>query len=144
MEFESNYLTDDHEGIIDRETWDAVQAILRARRDEIESGIKYHGGRTHYLYGKVFCGCCDSPMTRRTLTAYDGKKYKAWVCRDRHLGRRGNGCKGRIIRESDLQAAINKELGYDRFESERFLQDVSRVTVNEDNVSVELAVAKGA
>ena len=64
--FESTLLKDDHEGIIPREAWDAVQEKLRARREDIEQGIKYHGGRTHFLYGKVFCGCCGSPMKMHT------------------------------------------------------------------------------
>lgn len=50
-------------------------------------------------------------MTRRTMANYDGSKYKAWVCRDRHLGRHGNGCKMRIIREEQLLSDINAELG---------------------------------
>lgn len=109
--FESKYLKDDHEPIICRTDWNAVQAKLRARREDFENGIKYHGGRTHFLYGKVFCGCCGSPMTRRTMTGYDGVKYKAWECRDRHLGRKGNGCRMRTIRETELLEQVAEELG---------------------------------
>ena len=57
-----------------------------------------------FLYGKTFCGSCGAPMTRRTLTGYRGEKYKAWECREHHLGRAGNGCKGRNIRETELMA----------------------------------------
>lgn len=121
--FESTLLKDDHEGIIPREAWDAVQAKLQARRADIEHGIKYHGGRTHFLYGKVFCGCCGSPMTRRTMANYDRSKYKAWICRDRHLGRHGNGCKMRIIREEQLLDSIKKELGCEITEENAVLLD---------------------
>lgn len=109
--FESKYLKDDHKAIICRTDWNAVQDKLRARREDFENGVKYHGGRTHFLYGKVFCGCCGSPMTRRTMTGYDGVKYKAWECRDRHLGRKGNGCRMRTIRETELLEQVAEELG---------------------------------
>lgn len=84
VEFESSYLMDDHEGIIDRETWDAVQARLKQRREELDQGEKgYHGGRTHFLYGKVFCGDCGTLMTRRTLRCSSKPDikatYKAWT-----------------------------------------------------------------
>ena len=50
-------------------------------------------------------------MTRRTMTGYDGVKYKAWECRDRHLGRKGNGCRMRTIRETELLEQVAEELG---------------------------------
>lgn len=142
VEFESNYLEDDHEAIIDRDTWIWAQGLMRTRREELDSGsLKYHGGRTHFLYGKVFCAGCGAPMTRRTLRCSSKSKehYKAWECKEHHKGRQGNGCRMRTIREDDLLAAIADQMGYPEdgeFPVEWFLKEVDRVEVGEDSVKV--------
>lgn len=142
VHFESNYLTGDHEGIISREEWNAVQLLLNARRKDINNGIRYHGGKTHFLYGKVFCEDCGSPMTRRTLTGYGGGKYKAWVCRDRHLGRKGNGCKMRTIHEDELLAEIRRVIGTEATEDTADMID--RVDVGMEEIDVAAAQVKPA
>ena len=53
VDFESNYLVDDHEAIIERETWEAVQKMLKMRREELDSEtVCYHGRRTLSSMGK--------------------------------------------------------------------------------------------
>ena len=148
VEFESNYLTEDHEAIIDRDTWLWAQGLMRTRREELDSGkMKYHGGRTHFLYGKVFCSGCGSPMTRRTLrcSSKGTANYKAWECKEHHLGRKGNGCRMRTIREDELLAAISDQMGYpeDReFPVEWFLKEVARVEIGMEAVTVIRAKAE--
>jgi DNA invertase Pin-like site-specific DNA recombinase len=115
-DYEHYYLENDHEAIIDRATWNGVKEKLSRHRNDLERGIRYHGGRTHALYGKIFCGVCGEPMTRRTLHGYSKKgtppvTYKAWTCRGRHLGRKGNGCKNRTIRETEVLEQIQAQLG---------------------------------
>ena len=139
--YESKYLVDDHEAVIDRLTWESVQNRLRQRREDIDRGVKYHGGRTHFLYGKTFCGGCGALMPRRTLTGYRGEKYKAWECREHHLGRAGNGCKGRNIRETELMAAICAETGCEEADVERFLPEIERIEVWMGSVTVKRPVA---
>lgn len=88
---ESNYLWDDHEAIIDRETWDKAQEILEKRKELAKVGIHKTNREHHFLYGKVFCGECGAPFLRRTLKAAGGFKtqstYKAWNCRNRQKGK---------------------------------------------------------
>ena len=134
--FESNYLVDDHEAVVGRLTWDAVQKKLKKRREDIERGVRYHDGRTHFFFGKVFCGECGEPMTRRTLRGYGGDKYKAWTCRDRHKGRRGNGCMCRAIRETDLKAAICIQMDWEQVTEEKFEAEIERVMVTESGVVI--------
>ena len=141
QEYESYYLEGDHEAIVDAATWDAVQEKLEQNR-ELMDAVGHRGGQPHFLYGKVFCGECGAPMTRRTLTGYDGKKYKAWTCRERHKGRNGNGCTCRTVREADLLAAICEQMGYEHFLAERFQAEVERVLVNGDGVKVVRVVQK--
>lgn len=96
--FESKYLENDHEAIVSRSVWEAVQTKLDKNK-EIAEVVGHRGGLPHYLYGKVFCGACGAPMTRRTVTGPGGGKIKTWVCREK---RKGSGCKGRNVKEEEL------------------------------------------
>ena len=95
--FESNYLENDHEAIVSRDVWDAVQKKLEENK-KMEEVVGHRGGQPHFLYGKVFCEC-GAPMTRRTVNGPGGQRIKTWVCRDK---RKGTGCKGRNVKEEEL------------------------------------------
>ena len=58
----------------------------------------------------------------------------AWVCRDRHQGRRGNGCKLRTIHEDELLEEIGKAIGTDVTEETACM--VERVEVGMESVYV--------
>ena len=135
-QYESNYLTDDHEAIVDKSVWEAVQEKL-AKNREIEEAVGHRGGLPHFLYGKVFCGECGEPMKRWTYTCRNGDKYKVWACRERLKGKKGNGCKMRITREDKLIEEIREMLGWDVFDEERFSREVVRVDVYEDRLEYE-------
>jgi hypothetical protein len=112
QKYESWYLKDDHEAIVDRETFEAVQAVLAKRACDRQQGI-YRKGREHFLYGRIFCGYCGAPYTRRTFYGHEKEKricYKSWCCRERARGKAGNGCKNRIIREEKLLEMISENI----------------------------------
>ena len=98
VEFESNYLSGDHEAIVSKAVWDAVQAKLKKNKEFAEV-VGHRGGQPHFLYGKVFCGECGAPMTRRTVNGPGGGKIKIWVCREK---RKGSGCGCRNVKEEEL------------------------------------------
>lgn len=106
-EYYSNYLEGDHEAIVDKELWDAVQAKLKEREAWIRKAGPTSGKRAHPLYGKIICGRCGGLMSRNTHTGYNGEKHKVWICKDRLKGRRGNGCRGRIVREDEVLEVMN-------------------------------------
>lgn len=139
QKYESYYLEGDHEAIVEPAVWDAVQERLKQKKD-FENTVGHRGGQPHFLYGKLFCGECGEPMTRRTLRGYKGERYKAWTCRERHKGRKGNGCTCRTVRETDLIAAICVQLGWERFDEGRFEADVAQVVVTESGVEVSKTV----
>ena len=114
--FESNYLENDHEAIVSSDVWDAVQKKLEENK-KMEEVVGHRGGQPHFLYGKVFCGECGAPMTRRTVNGPGGGRIKIWVCREK---RKGSGCKGRNVKEEEL-------LKYG---------DVARLVVKEDGIEV--------
>ena len=96
--FESKYLENDHEAIVSRSVWDAVQRKLEENK-AIEEVVGHRGGQPHFLYGKVFCGECGALMTRRTVNGPGGGKIKTWICREK---RKGSGCKCRNVKEEEL------------------------------------------
>jgi len=98
VEYESNYVTDDHEAIVSRAVWDAVQQKLKEKK-ELQGAVGHGGGQPHFLYGKVFCGECGAPMTRRTVNGPGGVKIKTWICRNK---RNGGTCGCRNVKEEDL------------------------------------------
>ena len=90
-----------------------------------------------FLYGIVFCGECGAPFVRRTLKTKGGVYYKAWNCRERQKGQKGNGCRCRLISEESLIDEIVKALGWETMDEGRFNREVSRVLVSDDDVQVE-------
>lgn len=108
VEYKSNYLTDDHEGIVSRELWDKVQTRLDKTKADAANGLKRCGKRPENdLFGRIFCGCCGAPYRRKKVPTgrkVDGvNEYRfVWVCRERMKGKNGNGCMGRYVREEEL------------------------------------------
>ena len=115
--FESKYLENDHEAIVSRSVWDAVQRKLEENK-AIEEVVGHRGGQPHFLYGKVFCGECGAPMTRRTVNGPGGGKIKTWICREK---RKGSGCKCRNVKEEEL-------LKYEK---------AARIVIRSDGVEVQ-------
>lgn len=130
----SNYLYDDHEAIIDRETWDKAQAILKERKELAKTGVYKTNREHHFLYGKVFCGECGAPFLRRTFNG--STPYKAWNCRNRQKGKGEIKCGNRFIREEQLLNQIQEELGWSDMDQERFKKEVSRVLVFANHIEV--------
>ena len=137
------YLTDDHEGIVGRDTWNAAQERAKAVRDN-ENNRQYCYREYHPFYGKIICGECGTPFKRRTLRAKSGDHYKAWNCGERQKGKNGNGCKARVVKEDDLMEEILEQLGWDEMDDERFEETVSQVLVFDDRVEVEMKEALSA
>lgn len=119
---------------MDRKTWDTVQEIIRQKK-AVTAAVGRIGGRPHFLYGKLFCGECGEPMTRRTLNGPKGIKHKVWTCRGRHEGRKGNGCKLRTIKEDLLLQTIEESIGCEVIAENA--EKIKRVVITEDDIVVE-------
>ena len=111
------YIKDHHpeSAIVDRETWDKVQALLKEKEPSEEVKAK-HNNR-YWTSGKVFCGLCGE----RYVSLKKKQKntpYKAWVCFNNH--QRGLakqitdangevqeiGCNGKRVNERVLKTAL--------------------------------------
>lgn len=141
VHYESYYLKNDHEPIVEAAVWDAVQEKIRQNTALMQT-VGHLGGRPHFLYGKTFCANCGSPMLRRTFTDNKGIKYKAWVCRERFLGHSGNGCRMRAVREQALLDEICAQQAWQEFDQTRFKEEIIRVTVWEESVEITRAMSR--
>ncbi len=97
------YVSDNHEPIISKETFAAVQAEIARRANLLgENGRKrVYSGRYAYS-GILFCGTCGDVMTRLVWNSH-GKKKPVWRCASRIAGGI-KACTSRKIDESDLHA----------------------------------------
>ncbi len=133
-QYEQHYLKNDHAAIVDAELWNAVQSKIK-RELELKAEVGASVGRSHFLYGKLFCGECGDPMIRNSMTSTQGKKHKVWVCRDRHKGKYGNGCKGPNIKEEALLEELERTLGEPvTWEN---VDRIKRITVMQDGPEIE-------
>lgn len=105
-------LRDHHEAIIDRPTWEAVQAELSRRAGKQADSSKY--SNRYWCSGKLRCGDCGSRFVPRITKRRNGDTYKIWGCHSRvHYGRRKQndrgdcvGCDMRMVNEKTLTACV--------------------------------------
>lgn len=73
VDYESYFIENDHEPIVDREIWNAVQERLQ----KVERHPTWNKTTLdHFLYGKVYCAECGRKCKR--LAKHKGKH--SWVC----------------------------------------------------------------
>lgn len=81
---EQRYYIENHHpesAIIDRETWNKVQALLKEKEPSEE--VKAMHSNRYWTSGKIFCGLCG----RRYVSLRKKQKntpYKAWICLENH------------------------------------------------------------
>ena len=146
-EYQSYYLEDDHEPIVDRESWNTVQKRLNQNEEQKKMGLKVRGKPCHFLFGKVRCGECGELYTRRTFRdkAKSAKQdsYKAWTCKSKNArsgekSGKGRKCSNHMIREEVLLQQIAKKLGWDAFDETLFHETVDCVVIGKKGIRIEL------
>lgn len=96
------YLSDCHEPIIDKETFDAVQSVLISRKN----GNKNAAGR-HLLTGMVYCQCGK----KMALNVGGGHKYYAcWRKYSGNVTEARIPCNNRRVREDALNKVIKDSI----------------------------------
>jgi site-specific DNA recombinase len=107
------YITDNHEAIISREDFEAVQLELERRRKA--KGIKVGGSKYQNRYafsGNITCGECGSTFKRRTHGKGESK-YAAWAC-TKHL-KDSSACSMLFIRDESVKLSFVLMLAKLRF-----------------------------
>lgn len=105
---EQYYVKDDHDPIVSKSFWNAVQMEIARRREYMSN----HGLRTMGRYtdtqpfsNRVFCGECGNVFWRRTLTRLNGS-IKVWMCGNRYKQKGVRGCSSKSLNEVDLHRAF--------------------------------------
>lgn len=77
------HIEEDHEPIIDVETWKAVQAEIERREKyckEHFTNAYSQRSEVNPFYGKIICGNCNHTYSRVMYTARSGEKIIKWRC----------------------------------------------------------------
>lgn len=88
-----------HEALVTPATFERVQEILEARRQNGARAWKHH----HYLAGTLFCGSCGSRLLYSRNRGKLGKEYEYYLCVGKQQRR---GCRQSYHRLEDIEAAV--------------------------------------
>lgn len=135
-----------HQPIIDRDTYDKVQAELKRRADLAADGERT-GGRyssANPLSGKVKCGDCGD-IYHRHPNKYKGETIPYWICKTKQRSR-SEKCRQPHIKEDDIQrafvSALNKLIG----DKDKFIADLmetaSRIITDQDQADYDVKAAE--
>ncbi len=100
----------DHEPIINRRYWEAVQLEIDRRKQYMEQyGLRTMGRYTDEqpFTNRVICGKCNHIFWRRTFTRKT-ERFKVWLCGQRYREKGVVGCASKTIKEQTLHSAFIK------------------------------------
>jgi len=102
------YIADNHEAIISKEDFEAVENILQQRRLEKGNTGESNKYQKRYAFsGKIICGACGNTFKRKINTKAKDTKYVGWVC-NTHIDTNTNGqdCSMLFIKEEQIKEAF--------------------------------------
>ena len=121
------YAEGTHEAIIDKDTFEKAQEIVRHCKERT-SGRK--APQRYPFTGRIKCGHCGANFKRVTCN-----KKIYWNCRTfQEIGKAG--CPAKQIPERILEAVTAEVLGLAAFDGEAFMEKVDRIEVPEANILV--------
>jgi DNA invertase Pin-like site-specific DNA recombinase len=128
-EFTQYFVEGTHEPIIDRATFDYVQAEMARKRELGAIGNPHIP--TCVWTSKIKCGKCGANFRRRT----EKRKYKVWKCATK-ASKGKSVCDMELIPEPALKVACSEILGLKEFDEDIFTERVKLITAYEGNVLV--------
>ena len=114
------YISDCHEPIIDRETFDKVQEIMKQRAEAVP---------TYPFTGKIKCATCGNQFTRKKGKVR-GNTYIHWICRSKK--EKGMTCSSVNFSEEELEKISAQMMGTDEYDGEAFENAVKSITVEKN------------
>lgn len=130
-QLQSFYIEDDHEAIIDPDTWNCVQQELERRKNFMEEhDLKAYGNNTEKnpFACKIICGDCGKAYTRKGWRQGNGETRLVWQCIERYRVKGVLGCSNRHIDDSTLQELYimtwNKLVGEKRFYTRKWKENI--------------------
>ena len=118
------YVEDDHEAIIDKDVFGAVQNLMAQRR----VAYVHPKGHESAFSRKIRCAICGKNYRRKT-TAYN----VVWCCST--FNTKGKKyCASKVIPEATLQAATAEVLGMSHFDEDAFHSQIEYIEACPDNL----------
>ena len=115
---------DDHEAIVDKATFQSVQALMAQRRAE---SARPHGMATAFT-SKIKCGICGKNYRRKTTAC-----NVVWCCST--FNTKGKKyCASKMIPETTLQAAVAEILGLPQFDEQVFQTQIDYIEACPNNL----------
>lgn len=125
------FVENSHEAIIDKETFERVQAEIKRRR---ELGIFASGAvETSCFTSKIRCGKCGKNYRRHKRTRKNGTENVCWRCSLRKTCGQ-YACDGEDIAEEALKCACAAALGSEDFSETEFCERVAGISVTKESV----------
>ena len=120
------FIKDDHEAIIPRDMFDAVQA------ERMRRSVKYgtDGGQTSELSGLIHCGICGHNYRRKTA-----RVRMLWCCKT--FNTRGKKyCASKAIPEETIRSACSQVLGLSEYDPAAVTERIDHIDAMPDNVLI--------
>ena len=124
------YVPNTHEAIIDKETFDYVQAEM-ARRREL-GPLANKALNTTCFTGKIKCAFCGqsymhSQRLNRAKRTQQPEKLEIWSCGSRK--KKGGHCIGKEIPHRIILQETASAMGFDEFDEQAFLEQIDHIAV---------------
>ncbi len=116
-----------HEPIIDRATFDAVQAELKRRKRAGHLTLAPSVGSSALTH-RVICTVCGRRYHRKTKHRTNWS-YKFWWCETATRGN-GNPCKAKQIKEPQLHQTVLETLGLELWDDEKILSLIDHIEIS--------------
>jgi len=118
------YIEDDHEAIVDKATFEAVQKEIRKRQ---ELNVNKHGSTSAFT-GKIRCANCGKNYRRKT-TPYN----IVWCC-STYNTRGKKHCASKVIPEATIKLAATEAMGFSAFDEDAFLTEIDHIDAMDGNL----------
>ena len=129
-------IKDHHEPIIDRKTFDFVQAEFKRKSEVYKIDKNKHSNR-YAFSGKIKCGCCGRRYVANFRKRKDGSKRKIWNCYNNikngvqhEVNGEIIGCNNKAVGNDVLESAVLQALNEITLDKERIILKITRI-VNE-------------
>ncbi len=99
------HIEEDHEPIIDVETWEAVQLEMERRAaycHEHKNNAYAQRSEVNPFYGKIICGNCNHSYSRVKYKDRQGRQITKWRCGSCNMAAGHKVCSNRYVTEDSL------------------------------------------
>lgn len=116
------YVANSHEGIVSDEVFEMAQLEIERRNKQ-----KAHGSSTNFFSGRIFCGSCGEPFTRKVWHSTSKYKRYIWQCGKKYAG--DEPCSTTHFSEGEIKDAFSKILK-ELYSSRTFVLELCRKTID--------------